>query len=96
MSIATALIAELTEQDLDTLAELLAPRLADRLDVNRHAEPWLGVQEAATHLGFSTSQIYQLCHKRQSNGFPVTKNGSRSFFRASELDAWRNTQGANQ
>jgi excisionase family DNA binding protein len=52
-------------------------------------EPWLTVEQAANHLGISKSQLYSLCSKRQTSEIPFTKDGSRSFFKASELDRWR-------
>jgi excisionase family DNA binding protein len=49
----------------------------------------LNVEQAAEHLGISASTLYTLCSKRRRNGIPVTKEGSRSYFKASELHAWR-------
>jgi predicted DNA-binding transcriptional regulator AlpA len=52
-------------------------------------EPWLTVEHAAAHLGISTSQLYTLSSQHHRNGLPVVKEGSRSYFKASELDKWR-------
>jgi hypothetical protein len=52
-------------------------------------EPWLNVEQAAAHLAISTSQFYTLCSQRQVGGIPITKEGSRTYAKASELDAWR-------
>ena len=46
------------------------------------------MEQAAEHLAISASQIYSLCAQRLS-GFPFHKEGSRSFFLASDLDRWR-------
>lgn len=75
----------------ETVVEEIARRAAQLVAEKPAAapEPWLTVEAAAAHLGLSTSQVYSLCSARRVNGFPVTKEGSRSYFRASELDAWR-------
>ena len=95
-TIVNALLASFTDADLDQLAALLAPRLDSRRSEPQQPEPWLRVDQAAAHLGISKSQAYQLSHKRHTTNFPVHKHGSRSYFKATELDQWRNTQGANQ
>lgn len=89
MTVIAALLSELTDADLDHLAALLAPRLEARRSEQQHAEAWLTTEQAAAHLGISKSQLYQLVHKRNTTHIPLTKNGSRSYFRASELDQWR-------
>ena len=88
-TLAAALLAELDVDTLAELAERLAPLLAKHNGTTAQPEPWLDVAGAAAHLGCSTSRIYELSHKRRSNHFPVHKDGSRSYFKASELDAWR-------
>jgi len=95
MSLATAFLAELTDADLDALAELLAPRIQARREEQQQPEPWLTTEQAAAHLGISKSQLYQTVHKRHSTAIPVHKHGSRSYFKATELDAWRSAQGNN-
>jgi hypothetical protein len=55
-------------------------------------EQWLDVEGAAAHMGVPKSRVYDLCHRRESTCFPVRKDGARSYFRASELDAWREGQ----
>jgi len=89
MTVIAALLSELTDADLDHLAALLAPRLEARRSEQQHAEAWLTTEQAAAHLGISKSQLYQTVHKRHSTAIPVHKHGSRSYFKATELNAWR-------
>jgi predicted DNA-binding transcriptional regulator AlpA len=61
------------------------------------AEPWLNIKQAAAHLAISTSQLYTYCAQRDreglpGHGLPVKKEGSRSYFKASELDKWRTSR----
>lgn len=81
------LTIELDDEQLAVLAERVADLLAERQTAE--SEPWLTVEQAAAHLALSTSQLYTLTSQRARNGIPVTKEGSRSYFRASELDDWR-------
>lgn len=61
-------------------------RLRDLLGLDTGgAEPWVGVMQAATHLGAGRQRIYDLVHQR---AIPFRKDGSRLLFRLSELDAW--------
>jgi hypothetical protein len=83
VTVTVELPAELVEQVAQRAAELVAERVA------LAPEPWLTVEGAAEHMALSVSQVYSLCSARRTNGFPVVKEGSRSYFRASELDAWR-------
>jgi excisionase family DNA binding protein len=48
-------------------------------------ESWVGVREAAGHLGCQPQRIYNLVSDR---AIPYRKDGSRLLFRLSELDAW--------
>jgi hypothetical protein len=79
----------------DELIQTIAERAAERaveLLVERgqpEAEPWLDVRGAAEHMSVSVSQIYTLISQRRRNGIPVTAEGSRRYFKASALDAWR-------
>jgi excisionase family DNA binding protein len=71
------------------LDELAAdPAAVDRLRelVDAGApEPWVGVAQAAEHLGCKPQRIYNLVADR---AIPFRKDGSRLLFRRSELDAW--------
>jgi excisionase family DNA binding protein len=75
------LIAGLDDDALDALAERLAPRLA----VSAPADGWLAVGEAAAYLRCPTSRIYSLV---SAGRIPFEKDGSRTLFRRSALDAW--------
>jgi excisionase family DNA binding protein len=81
-----ALAVELPPELLEQIAERAAKLMESRATAT--PEPWLTVEQAAAHLALSTSQLYTLCSRRDS-GLPFHKEGSRSYFRASELDAWR-------
>jgi excisionase family DNA binding protein len=76
---------------VDALTERVAARLAEREQVA--PEPWLTTAQAAEHLALSPSQLYTLVSQRKRNGLPVLAEGSRRYFRASELDAWRLANG---
>jgi len=75
----------------DTVLDEIAQRAVDLLaaDSQQPPEPWLSVEQAAAHMSISVSQFYTLCSQRQHNGIPVTKEGSRTYAKASQLDAWR-------
>jgi excisionase family DNA binding protein len=75
------LIDALDGEVLDTLAERLAPRLAKSVS----PDGWLTVAEAAEHLRCPKSRVYSLVSARR---IPFVKDGSRTLFRRSELDAW--------
>jgi len=78
----------------DEIVEEVARRAAAILaEKPAAAEPWLNVEQAAAHMGISASQLYSLCSARRTNGLPVTKEGSRNYFKASELDRWRERRG---
>jgi excisionase family DNA binding protein len=49
------------------------------------AEPWVGVHQAAEHLGCKPQRIYNLVH---DGSIPHRKDGPRLRFRLSELDTW--------
>jgi hypothetical protein len=73
----------------DEFIEQVAQRVAAILE-RQPSEPegWLDAEGVAAHLALSVSQVYKLCSER-GNEFPVHKEGSRSYFKASELDRWR-------
>jgi excisionase family DNA binding protein len=80
---------------LGELVELIAARAAAivRDDQEVQPEPWLGVQEAASHLACPTSRIYALVSARR---IPHHRDGSRLLFRRSEVDAWVERGGATR
>jgi excisionase family DNA binding protein len=58
--------------------------------MDTNPERWLTLQEAAAHLNVSRSWLYQ---KGKSAGVPRAKLGSKYRYKASELDAWVQSQG---
>lgn len=86
-----SLILDLPAELVERIAQRAAAIIAERAEPR--AEPWLTVEQAAAHLGISTSQLYTLASRRRRNGLPLTKEGARSYFRASELDRWRESGG---
>jgi predicted DNA-binding transcriptional regulator AlpA len=73
----------------DALVDELAERVAARL-ARPAAEPWVGVDAVAAHLGCRRQRIYDLVSQRgrRGGGIPHRKDGSRLLFRLSEIDAW--------
>jgi excisionase family DNA binding protein len=68
----------------DALREL-ADALRPYLGGSDGPEPWVGVAEAAAHLGCKPQRVYNLVHAR---AIPHRKDGSRLLFRLSDLDDW--------
>jgi excisionase family DNA binding protein len=91
-ALGSALLAELSDADLDRLAELLAPRLGSQAPATE-GSPWLGVDDAATYLGCPRSRIYALVSARR---IPHCRDGSRLLFDRTELDAWVRAGGAKR
>jgi excisionase family DNA binding protein len=69
-------------QALDLIADRVVEKLASQLG---HREGWVGVEQAAAYLHCKPHRIYDLCSRQ---GLPHTKEGIRSLFKLSELDAW--------
>jgi excisionase family DNA binding protein len=92
-ALAAALLAELTDADLDALAERLAPRLTDRLSPVSGSTAWLTVPTAAEYLSCPTSRLYALVSAKR---IPFYKDGSRTLFRREELDEWVRNGGARR
>ena len=92
-ALAHALISELSERDLDRLAELLAPRLAVRLRSHSSADGWLTTRAAAEYLGLSIHGLHRLTAQR-AVPFHQDAPGARCWFRRAELDEWRRAGGA--
>jgi excisionase family DNA binding protein len=83
------LLDALDDDALDTLAERLAPRLAKPAQT----DGWLTVGEAAEYLRCPKSRVYSLVSARR---IPFVKDGSRTLFRRSELDAWLRAGGGKR
>ena len=78
MTLARALLDEIAA-DPEALAKLRELTGGDAV------EAWVGVEQAAAHLGCKRQRIYDLVHAR---AIPHRKEGSRLLFRLSDLDAW--------
>ena len=83
------LLDALDDDALDTLAERLAPRLTEPAQT----DGWLTVGEAAEYLRCPKSRVYSLVSARR---IPFVKDGSRTLFRRSELDAWLHAGGGKR
>jgi hypothetical protein len=70
----------------DALVDRVAERLARCSEPT--IEPWVGVTEAARHLGCKPQRIYDLVSRRAVSGIPHRKEGGRLLFRLSQLDRW--------
>lgn len=84
MSASVALPDEL----LDALAQRVSQRVVEHLDAtlgNRGKGPYFSVDEAAEYLGCPRSRIYALT---AADRMPHFKEGSRTLFRLTDLDAW--------
>jgi excisionase family DNA binding protein len=80
--LASALLAELTEDDLDTLAR----RLAGRLPVpTAGASPWLSVAEAAERMRCKPDRVYDLI---QLGKLTPRRDGRRVLLRVVDIDAY--------
>jgi excisionase family DNA binding protein len=82
--LARAMIAVLDDEALNHLAQRLTPHLG-RPDAT---QGWVDVDGAARHLACNRRRVYDLVSRRESNGFPVHRDGRRLLFRPSELDEW--------
>lgn len=81
--LAAALLAELSDADLDELAERLRPRLTSS-PVND--DGWLrGAQRIAVYIDAKPSRVYAL---NSAGRIPVRHDGSALIARRSELDKW--------
>ncbi len=89
-TLTAALLADLTETDLDQLAERLAPRLAAD-----HHEPsgYLDVARAAEFLACPPSRIYSLVSAKR---LPHHRDGSRLLFDRDELRQYVHAGGARR
>jgi len=56
------------------------------------AEPWVGVEEVARHLGVSTDTV---CRWVESKSLPAHKLGRLWKFKLSDVDEWVRSGGAS-
>jgi excisionase family DNA binding protein len=73
---------------VDLIADRVVEKLAHQLGGR---EGWVGVEEAAVHLHCTERRVYDLCSR---SNLPYAKEGTRSLFRLSELDAWLDRRNA--
>jgi excisionase family DNA binding protein len=86
-----ALVVELTEQQLDAIAERAAAMVVER--ESPEVARWLTVAEAAEYLRCPTSRVYSLVSVKR---IPFVKDGSRTLFDRGELDAWLHNGGGKR
>ncbi len=91
MTLADALVRELSDDALAVLAERLRPWLAP----SPAPEPdgWLTTAGAAAYLGLSVGALHRLTAARRVP-FEQDAPGAKCWFRRSELDRWRRGGGA--
>lgn len=89
MSLAAALLAELTDVDLDSLAE----RLRSRLQIDPEPDGYLDAAGAAEFLACPPSRIYALVSAKR---IPFYKDGSRLLFDRAELREYVRNGGARR
>lgn len=93
-ALASALLAELSEADLDRLAELLAPRIASRLEQCDNGDAWLrGAERIADYVDCPRSRVYALA---SAGRIPVERDGSALIARKSDLDDWLRAGGGKR
>lgn len=87
MSVATAILSELTEDDLQELARLLEPHLRARggAHAQKVAAAWLNSTAAAEYLGCPRSRIHDLV---QLGHLHPRRDGRRLLFKRDDLDAY--------
>jgi hypothetical protein len=75
---------------LDRLADVLAPRIAERLAATDGSEPdgWLNSKDAASYLGITPNAVHKLTAER-AIPFEQEAPGCKCWFKRSDLDAWR-------
>jgi hypothetical protein len=91
--LATALLAELDDAALDELAELLAPRLAERLGRNGDNQ-WFEARGAADYLAMTLDALHKRTtpeERAKPGAIPCHQDvpGGKLYFLKSELDEWR-------
>jgi excisionase family DNA binding protein len=94
MTVLSAILAEATEGDLDALADLLAPRIAQRTKPAASGTKWLrGANAIAEYIGAPRSRVYALV---EIGRLPVKRDGSALVARTEDLDAWLEAGGAKR
>jgi hypothetical protein len=88
--LAGAIVASLDDSALDALADLLAPKLEQRLKPAVADDGWLDAKRAAAYVGLSMNALHKLTAER-AIPFEQEGPGCKMWFKRSELDAWRRT-----
>jgi hypothetical protein len=89
-AIASALLDDLTDDDLDVLAERLAPRLTAK----QTSDGWLrGADKIAAYIDAPVSRVYSLS---SAGRIPIERDGSNLVARKSDLDHWIHQGGAKR
>jgi hypothetical protein len=88
LNLAAAVVDALDDDALDVLAAKLAPRLVGHLPETAPADGWIDSQQAAIYLGITMSSLWKRMAER-SIPFSQDGPGCKTWFRRSQLDAWR-------
>ena len=72
---------------LDALAERVARRVVQRLELPQPASPWLDVEGALAFLPFSRDQLYKLTSAK-AIPFRKKRGGQGLLFHRGELERW--------
>jgi hypothetical protein len=89
-SLASALLAGLTEDDLQQLANRLAPYLPEP----ERNDGWLrGAEQIAAYIDCPASRVYALS---SAGRIPIQRDGSALIARKSDLDAWVRSGGGKR
>jgi excisionase family DNA binding protein len=88
------LTIDLSDNELDRLADVLAERVVARLDGRLDGSPadrWLDTGAAAEYLGVHRDTLRRLAAERR---IPSEQEGPncRRYFRVADLDRWRHGQ----
>jgi excisionase family DNA binding protein len=84
--LARALLDQLGPEDLEQLAERLAPYLRPARAPTE--DGWLSTREAAEYAGCSVDALHKAMARRDVR-FEQNGRGGKAWFRRSDVDAWR-------
>jgi excisionase family DNA binding protein len=82
-----ALLNQLGPDDLEQLAERLAPFLTPAAPT----DGWLTTHQAADYLGLSVDAVHRLTSQRRIP-FSQERPRAKCFYRRADLDAWRSVR----
>jgi hypothetical protein len=78
---------ELSPEELDRLADLVADKLADRFEQPKPWPPWMNVKTVAAYLDTTPGRIRKLVTRDAIPHAQDHKHG-RVFFNRNDIDAW--------